>query len=376
MKDKKALVSGCFDLLHPGHIAFLNDAASYGRLFVAVGADKNLELLKKKVPYFSQEERVYMVKNIICVEEAFVASGSGMLDFEPDLKRIKPHFFMVNRDGHTKEKEQLCKEQGVKYIVRERIPPEHLLARASSQIKKELRFPYRVALAGGWIDQPWVSEVCAGSMVVASIYPTIDFHDRSGMASSSRKAAIELWGDKLPDGDPVRMAQLLFGAENPPGVQYVSGSQDHIGLLVPGISKLFYNGKYWPDKIESTRDKDICEWLGRVLHLMPVQPRPAGYDPLEVKNLEYKWIKQLGESGELCYKSILNQDVHELGESLVQSLEAWREILPRTVLDSTLKEIEKYAAHPGATYSGAGGGYIMVASYQKIEGALEIKIRY
>lgn len=239
-----------------------------------------------------------------------------------------------------------------------------------------MRFPYRIALAGGWIDQPWVSEVCAGSMVVASLHPTIDFHDRSGMATSSRKVAIELWGDRLPEGDPERMAKLLFGAENPPGTDYVSGSQDHIGLLVPGISRLYYAGKYWPEKIESTRDKQTCEWLEAVLHLIPLEPRLPGYDPLVVKNLEYKWAKQLGESGELCYTSILNHDVKGLGKSLIQSLEAWQNILPKTVLDSTLNEIKHYSAHPGATFSGAGGGYIIVASDEEIEGATKIKIRY
>jgi cytidyltransferase-like protein len=376
MKNKKVLVSGCFDLLHAGHIQFLKDASSYGRLFVAVGTNKNLELLKKKAPYYSQEERVYIVKNVKCVEDAFIASGWGLLDFEPDLRRIKPDFFAVNKDGHSKEKEQLCEKHGVKYILLERIPPKGLPARASSEVKKELKFPYRIALAGGWIDQPWVSKVCAGSMVVASIFPKIDFHDRSGMATSSRKVAIELWGERLPNGNPERMAQLLFGAENPPGIEYVSGSQDHIGLLVPGISKLFYNGEYWPDKIESTRDKQTCEWLGNVLQLIPLKPRSLGYDPLEVKNLEHRWIKQLGESGELCYSSILKHDIKGLGESLNLSLEAWRKILPRTVLNSTLDEISQYSSHPGATFSGSGGGYILVASDKKIDGAVKIKIRY
>jgi hypothetical protein len=196
------------------------------------------------------------------------------------------------------------------------------------------------------------------------------------MATSSRKVAIKLWGDQLPEGDPEMMAKLLFEAENPPGTEYVSGSQDHIGLLVPGISKLYYDGKYWPEKIETTQDNGICEWLGDVLFLIPLEPRPPGYDPLEVKNLEYRWIKQLGESGELCYKSILNLDVRGLGESLTQSLEAWRNILPNTVLDSTIEDIERYCEHPGATFSGAGGGYIIVASDKKIEGSTKIKVRY
>jgi hypothetical protein len=236
-------------------------------------------------------------------------------------------------------------------------------------------FPYRVALAGGWIDQPWVSKICPGAMVVVSIHPTVDFQGRAGMATSSRKVALELWGGRIPEGDPIRMAQLLFGAENPPGAAYVSGSQDHIGLLVPGISRLYYAGKYWPDEIESTRDPETCRWLERVLQLVPLKPRPPEYNPLEKKNLDPRWIRRLGESGELCFRSILNHDVAALGESLTRGLQAWSHILPRTVPDSTLRELERYKNHPGGTFSGAGGGYLLLASSRSIKGAFRIKIR-
>ncbi|NMD02354.1 MAG: adenylyltransferase/cytidyltransferase family protein, partial [Bacteroidales bacterium] len=90
MKSKKVLVSGCFDLLHGGHIAFLKTAASYGKVFVSVGTDDNLFMLKGKRPFFSQEERLYIIKSIRFVEDAFLSSGSGMLDFEPDMIRLKP----------------------------------------------------------------------------------------------------------------------------------------------------------------------------------------------------------------------------------------------------------------------------------------------
>jgi len=83
------------------------------------------------------------------------------------------------------------------------------------------------------MDQPWVSEIYPGSVVVAQLMPTIEFNDRSGMATSSRKVALEIWENKFPNGDPIHNAKLLFGAENPPWSKYISGSQDHIGLLNP-----------------------------------------------------------------------------------------------------------------------------------------------
>ncbi|MGD0341821.1 MAG: adenylyltransferase/cytidyltransferase family protein, partial [Bacteroidales bacterium] len=291
MKSKKVLVSGCYDLLHGGHIAFFKTAAAYGKLYVIIGRDDNLFSLKGKRPYFSEEERLYLVKSIRYVEDAFLASGSGILDFEPDIKRIKPDIFIVNQDGHTPEKEELCKKLDIEYKVMDRIPEPGLPARSSSGTKSDMRFPYRLCIAGGWIDQPWVSEIHPGSVVVAQIWPSEDFNDRSGLATSSRSVGIKLWGDRYPDGDHELNARLLFGAENPPGKEYVSGSQDHIGLLYPGISRLDYNGAYWPERIKSAVDEETCTWLSDVIHLVPLEPRPQGYDPLKIMNLEKNIIK-------------------------------------------------------------------------------------
>lgn len=378
MIKKKVLVSGCYDLLHGGHIAFFKAASAFGKLYVSIGRDDNIFNLKNRKPYFSEKERLYIVKSIKYVGDAFLASGSGMLDFEPDMKKLKPDYFVVNHDGHSSDKEELCRREGVEYIVLDRIPEPGLPERSSSETKRELRFPYRLCLAGGWIDQPWVSKIHPGSVVVAQIWPTMDFNDRSGLATSSRKVAQMLWGDRYPEGDHETNARLLFGAENPPGRTYVSGSQDQIGLLYPGINRLYYRGGYWPEKIESTTMKDICEWLSNVIHLVPIQPRPMGYDPLKLMHLEKSLIKELGEAGDSCWESILNKDIDGLGKSMTTTLRSWRKILPLTVPDQVMEELETkyFPNYPGAITSGSGGGYVMVASEKPVEGAIRIKVRY
>jgi cytidyltransferase-like protein len=378
MKNKTVMVSGCFDLLHGGHIAFFKTASSYGDLYVSIGRDENLLSLKGKKPVFAESERLFIVKSVRYVHDAFLASGSGMLDFEPDLKRIRPDIFIVNYDGHTSDKEILCKKLGIKYIVLERIPEPGLPVRSSSGTKRDMRFPYRLCLAGGWIDQPWVSEIYPGSVVVAQIWPTMDFNDRSGLATSSRRVGIGIWGDKYPEGDYQQNARILFGAENPPGTKYISGSQDHIGLLFPGVNRLCYNGGYWPERIESTTQHDICDWLTDVIHLVPLEPRPDGYDPLKEMHLEKSLVRELGESGDLCWEAIINKDISKLGKALTNTLLSWKKILPLTVPDWVMNEMETkyFPNYPGAITSGCGGGYVIVVSDREVEGAIKIKVRY
>lgn len=378
MREKTVLVSGCYDLLHAGHIAFFKTASRYGKLYVSVGKDENLLKLKGKSPYFSQEERVYMVGAVRYVEEAFVASGDGMLDFEEDMKRLKPDYFVVNWDGYTDGKKRLCEENNVELVVLERIPEEGLPARSSSQSKKDLKFPYRLCLAGGWMDQPWVSEIHGGSCVVAQIWPDYDFNDRSGMATSSRKIARELWGGKIPDGNQERNARLLFGAENPPGSEYISGSQDQLGILLPGANRLDYNGKFWPHNILSTVDPLTCDWLSGVLYLIPLEPRPEGYNPLLEKYLTMENVRELGTSGDLCWEGIVERDVHKLGEGMRRTFLSWRKMLPLTVPDKVMEEMEDnwLSKYPGAITSGSGGGYVIVASESEIPGAMRIRVKY
>lgn len=378
MVEKKVLVSGCYDLLHAGHIAFFKSASQYGKLYVSVGQDDNLFRLKGKKPYFSQEERVYMVDAVRYVTEAFIASGEGMLDFEEDMKRIRPDYFVVNHDGYTDGKKQLCEENNVELIVLERIPEEGLPARSSSQSKKELRFPYRLCLAGGWLDQPWVSGIYPGSCIVVQIWPDHDFNDRSGMATSSRKIAAELWGNQYPAGDQVRNARLLFGAENPPGSEYISGSQDQLGILLPGANRLDYDGKFWPHHIESVTDRERCDWLSEVLHLVPMEPRPEGYNPLTEKHLTVENARELAESSDLCWQGILQKDVMKLGEGMKGTFLAWRKMLPHTVPDWVYEEMitRWFPGYPGAITSGSGGGYALVVSENPVPGALKIKVKY
>ena len=211
-------------------------------MYVDIGSDKTIHELKARKTIHTEDERLYMVRALKSVKEVWVNSGSGVLDFVEDLKRLQPDIFFVNNDGHTPTKEQLCQELGIRYIVSQRIPHGSLPVRSTTALRKECLIPYRLDLAGGWLDQPSVSKYCPGAVLTISIEPDYEFNDRSGMSTSSRKKAIELWQADIPEGDKEKLARTLSCFENPPGTKYVSGSQDSLGIVLSGLNRLYYNG--------------------------------------------------------------------------------------------------------------------------------------
>lgn len=132
----KVFVSGCFDVLHSGHIRFFEEAAQYGELYVSIGSDKTVEELKHRPTLYNEKERLYMVSAIRYVHQAFVAKGSGKLDFIEELKKIKPDIFFVNSDGDGPEKRQAIESFGIRYVVSNRIPKDLLPARSTTAIRE------------------------------------------------------------------------------------------------------------------------------------------------------------------------------------------------------------------------------------------------
>lgn len=248
--------------------------------------------------------------------------------------------------------------------------------------------PYRLQMAGGWIDQPFVSSrnpEPPGSMVVVSLLPTVRYMDRCGMATGTRVAAQALWGDTFPAGrTPASLVRELYAVENA-NLAEPSGSQDMCGLIYPGISRLDYDatidGGWFPAHVESTSNPDVVAWLERVIHLVPVMQRPPGYGPLGIKRLDPAWIARLGASGRACYDAIVAMDVRALGESLNETSWAWDAILPQVFEHPTITMdlrglLAAYAdEYPGAMLSGCGGGYVIVASETPPPGSARIAVR-
>lgn len=371
---KKVFVSGSFDMLHSGHIAFFKEASSFGDLYVALGSDKTVYELKGKLPINSQEERQFMVNSVEYVKDSFISQGSGMLDFLEEFKQLQPNIMVVNTDGNTPEKQQLCAQQGVEYIILQREPYAGLPARTTTALRAIHQIPFRIDIAGGWLDQPYVSKHYPGSVITISLEPTIQFNERSGMATSTRRAAIDLWGPRLPPGAPEKIAKILFCYDNPPGTEEISGSQDSIGIVFPGLTKAYYDGSYWPEKFERIFDETTIRFVESSFYLVPLGPRHADFDVLADTRIDRSKAKALADATDACWQAIQNHNVHAFGASFRASFEAQIAMFPNMMNDMVTALITKYQdVALGWKLSGAGGGgYLILVCDKPIKDAQRV----
>ncbi|MDR2234076.1 MAG: cytidyltransferase, partial [Tannerella sp.] len=351
--------------------------AGYGELYVGIGSDKTINELKARKTVYSEDERLYMIKALRVVKDAWINKGSGVLDFLDELKTLRPDIFFVNTDGHSPAKEQLCKEFGIEYVVSKRIPYGNLPVRSTTALRQECRIPYRIDLAGGWLDQPSVSRFYPGAVLTISIEPDYEFNDRSGMATSSRKKAVELWQTDIPEGDKEKLAKTLFCFENPPGIKYVSGSQDSLGIVLPGLCRLYYNNDYWPETIEAISDPLILRWIEERLWLIPLYPRHSGFDVLADTRISIEGARRLSEAADKCWQAILAKDITSWGKAFTESFEAQIAMFPNMVSSDIMSVLAEYQSSvSGWKVSGAGGGgYLILVSENPISNAIQIRIR-
>ena len=378
-QHKRVFVSGCYDMLHSGHVAFFKEASQYGDLYVGIGSDATIEQLKKRKTVYSERERLYMVKAIRYVTDAFINPGSGLMDFVETVERVKPDIFVVNGDGGSEEKRIFCRQHGIEYIELERVPEAGLQARSTTDLRKiDSHLPYRIYLAGTWIDQPYVSCYGAGWAITISIEPTIDFMERAGMSTSTRNAARKIWPYELPAYNEEMLAKLLFCFENDPEREgHISGAQDAIGICMSGLCRHYYDNRYWPSRIETCHDEEILSWLESHLCLVPMFPRRPGTSVVEGKDISKEKVKALTEAADSCWNAILAKDLTAFAEAYRASFEAQIAMFPSMMAEGVQDYIDTWRHHAQAwKMTGAGGGgYLALAVDSVPEGAIPIKIR-
>lgn len=383
--ERKVFVSGCYDLLHSGHVEFFRQASRYGDLYVGIGSDSTIEALKGHKTMYSEQERLFMVQAIRYVKQAYINQGSGFLDFLPTLDIVHPDCLVVNEDGDREEKRQLCRERGIEYIVLKREPGEGLEARSSTGLKQAIgQLPTRLDLAGTWIDQPYVSCHAPGWALTISLEPTFEVRERCGLSTSTRNTIKRVWPYQLPDMDPEMLARLVFCLENDPersdGI--VSGAQDAIGICVPGLARHYYNGSYWPKKIEYTQDPALLGWLEDHLCMIPMFPRRPGCSVVEGKDITPEKVRALANAASQCWEAIQQMNLDDFAAAYKASFEAQVAMFPAMIQPGVQDYIDRYSVMDGVLAwkmpGAGGGGYLALVCRDRDhfpEGAIPLTIR-
>lgn len=360
---KKVFVSGCYDLLHSGHVEFFRQASQYGDLYVGIGSDATILGYKHHKTVYSEQERLFMVKSIRYVKDAYINAGSGILDFLPTLDIVKPDILVVNSDGGNDDKRRLCEERGIEYVVLERDPHEGLKARSSTDLKKtESQIPTRLDIAGTWIDQPYVSQYAPGWAITISLEPTFEVRERCGLSTSTRNVIRRIWPYNLPNMDPETLARLVFCFENHPEREdgIISGAQDAIGICVPGLCRHWYDNHFWPEKIETCQDEAVLSWLENHLVMIPMEPRRPGCSVVEGKDITEPKVKALAKAADDCWNAILAKDLVAFAAAYRASFDAQVAMFPAMIQGCVQDYIDKFRDEvlawklPGA----GGGGYL------------------
>lgn len=198
---KKVFVSGCYDILHAGHIQFFEEARSLGDyLVVSFASEKVLWKHKQRKPSIPDEHKRILLQSLRMVDEVVIGEGLQQgLDFLDDFLRIRPQFLVVTEDDQYADvKRELCKQVQAEYVVLPKTPPRTTPVSTSSlvkRIKAPAQVPLRVDFAGGWLDVPrFASE---GAFVVnCAISPMVSLANwpykiGSGLGGSGAWAMLE-----------------------------------------------------------------------------------------------------------------------------------------------------------------------------------------
>lgn len=198
---KKVFVSGCFDVMHAGHVVFFNDAKRFGdHLTVCFASDEVIRKCKGREPSLPEDNKMAIIGNLKPVDKVLMSGKVDPIwDFEPHLKKGKYHVLAVTDDDvNIEQKRLLCEQYDMELIV---IDKDNPFTRVSTtnilqKITGKQSVPLRVDLGGGWLDVPKYS-VRGGFIVNCAIQPTVSLEDwpyeiGSGLGGSAAKAILEV----------------------------------------------------------------------------------------------------------------------------------------------------------------------------------------
>jgi cytidyltransferase-like protein len=197
---KKIFISGCYDILHGGHIQFFKEARALGdHLTVCFASDNVLWEHKKRRSSIPQDHKLALMTALDIVDQVVIGDCSELgLDFKNHFLSIKPDILAVTEDDQYAEaKRALCAEVGAEYIVLPKTPPQFTPVSTTSivrNIRTPAYAPLRVDFAGGWLDVPRYAR--KGAFIVnCAISPLVSltnwcYEQQSGLGGSGAWALL------------------------------------------------------------------------------------------------------------------------------------------------------------------------------------------
>ena len=195
----KVFVSGCYDILHAGHIKFFEQARSLGdTLTVCFASDAVLYKHKRRCSSLPQDHKKTLLTAIALIDEVVMGEEEERgLDFKMHFLRVRPDILAVTEDdGYEGLKRELCASIGCKYVV---LPKESVDTSVSTtsivrSIKAPLTLPLRVDFGGGWLDVPKFSRP-QNFIVNCSVSPLVSLFEwpyelQSGLGGSAAWAML------------------------------------------------------------------------------------------------------------------------------------------------------------------------------------------
>jgi cytidyltransferase-like protein len=365
MTRKTVLVVGFFDMFHSGHVEFFRKANEYGEVYVSIATDENSIINKHKRPVYTQEERKFMVDSCKYVLSSEISYGrTDVLSFAPLLRSINPDIFIINEDGDSSAKRQLCEEHDTHYIVLPRTNKPGIPPRSTSKLGPSNQLPLRLDFVS-FFDQKLLNGVIPGSVIVANIDP-IEIDPRSGMSSSTLRTITDTFKDSLPTNvSDVELAKVIFILENQSNKNHVSGAVDQIGICCKGIHRLDFSDDYWPHSITKFQDNSTIDWINKYVYLVQTKPRPDGYVLYDESDVvPESALTMQNELVEVCWDTLIHKDLIGFGRCINDVHDNQKAIWPNYESSYCEPIIQHYRSnHVGCKLMGAGGyGYAMVIS--------------
>lgn len=347
---KKIFVSGCYDILHAGHIQFLKDARKLGdHLTVCFASDKVYKMCRGRESSIPESNKKVILESLSFVDKVVMSSDEHLIfDFASHIKKERPDILVSTEDDvYQKEKREFCKKCGIDFILlskRNFNEVKTSTTKILAGIKNKVQVPLRVDFAGGWLDVPKFSK--KGTYIVnCSISPLVSLDDWSyekgaGLGGSAAKAILDIKNGVEKELD------LGVGWQDPAVIE-------ETGLCVWRSGKTpVLEAKYNPDWLSG---KMLIHWTG-LSHNTP---------NVVNKSRDFKII---AEAGKKAFLAVQEKNIRKLAEAISLSY--------KVQLKEGMDNLLEIKGSISKKYLGGGyGGYALYLFKNEKDRNLALKIK-